>query len=295
MELRQLKYFIAIAEAKSYSTAAKNLFITQPTLSWNVQKLEDELHSQLFYQSSNNVLELTDTGELLYKEGKQILNSLESLIYSIQTQDDRKKEILKVGITALFVIQYMNEIIRFTSDYPNVELVFVQSGSIDIQRKLVNDEIDIGLCSYPLYEPELKMEKLNTSTPHYKISVVMPKSHVLAERESLTVADLEGHPICAFSDDYVLNRVLYDRAHSEGFKPNVIFTNGEWEVLLQNVLATQSLALMPHFIKKIRAEDDLKWIPLDDKANLFKIGVASRKNEKLKNIAIQFINYIKQN
>lgn len=295
MELRQLKYFIAIAEAKSYSTAAKNLFVTQPTLSWNVQKLEDELHSQLFYQSSNNVLELTDTGELLYQEGKQILNSIESLVYSIQTQDDRKKEILKVGITALFVIQYMNEIIRFTTDYPNVELVFVQSGSIDIQRKLANDEIDIGLCSYPLYEPELKMEKLNTSTPHYKISVVMPKNHVLADRESLTIADLEGHPICAFSDDYVLNRVLYDRAHSEGFKPNVIFTNGEWEVLLQNVLATQSLALMPHFIKKIRAEDDLKWIPLDDKANLFKIGVASRKNEKLKNIAVQFINYIKQN
>lgn len=295
MELRQLKYFIAIADAKSYSTAAQNLFITQPTLSWNVQKLENELHTQLLYQSSNNELELTDTGELFYKEGKKALDSIDHLIYKIQTIDEGKKETLKIGITALFVIQYMDEITRFTTAHPNVELVFIQSGSIDIQKKLVNKEIDVGLCSYPLYESKLKMEKLNTSTPHYTISVVMPKDHVLAERESLTISDLEGHQISAFSDDYVLGRILYERCQSEGFRPNVIFTNGQWEVLLQNVLATNSLTLMPHVIKKIESDKDLKWIPLDDKANLFKIGIASRKNEKLKNIAVQFIDYIKQN
>lgn len=295
MELRQLKYFIAIANAKSYSTAAKNLFVTQPTLSWNIQKLEDELHTQLLYKSSNNTLDLTDTGKLLYDEGIKILSSLEGLVETIQTKDKEEKQILKIGITALFVIQYMEEIIRFTSQHPNVELVFIQSGSIDIQKKLANDEIDVALSSYPLYESGLKMEQLNTSNPHYTISVVMPSTHVLADRKSLTISDLEGHQISAFSKDYVLGEILYERAHSEGFKPNVIFTNGEWEVLIQNILATDSLALMPHIIKKIRGGDDLTWIPLDDKANLFKIGIATRKDEKLKDIAVQFIEYIKQN
>lgn len=295
MELRQLKYFIAIADARSYSTAAKNLFVTQPTLSWNVQKLEDELHTQLLYQSTNNTLALTDTGKLLYEKGLDILNALDNLIETIQTKDKVEKETLKIGITALFVIQYMEEIIQFTSKNPNVELKFVQNGSIDIQKKLANEEIDVALCSYPLYEPGLKIEQLNTSNPHYTISVVMPNSHVLSNRESLTISDLEGHQICAFTKDYVLGKMLYDRAHSKGFKPNVIFKNGEWEVLLQNVLATNSLALMPHVIKKIRGNDDLVWIPLDDKANLFKIGVATRKDEKLKDITVQFIDYIKQN
>lgn len=295
MEIRQLKYFIAIANAGSYTAAAKNLFVTQPTLSWNIQKLEDELHTQLLYQSSTNTLGLTDTGKLLYEKGGKILSSLEDLVHTIQTKDKVKKETLKIGITALFVIQYMEEIIRFTSKNPNVELMFVQSGSIDIQKKLANDEIDVALCSYPLYEPGLKMEQLNTSNPHYTISVVMPSNHVLAERESLTISDLEGHQISAFSKDYVLGEILYERAHSEGFKPNVIFTNGEWEVLIQNILATDSLALMPHVIKTIRGGDDLTWIPLDDKANLFKIGVATRKDEKLKDIAVKFIEYIKEN
>src|SRR5699024_12644382 len=83
MELRQLKYFVTIAESKSYSTAAKSLFVTQPTLSWNIQKLEEELNDRLFFQSNQGV-KLTEAGELLYEEGQKILASVESVVEKIQ-------------------------------------------------------------------------------------------------------------------------------------------------------------------------------------------------------------------
>src|SRR5699024_7814384 len=170
MELRQLKYFVTIAESKSYSTAAKSLFVTQPTLSWNIQKLEEELNDRLFFQSNQGV-KLTEAGELLYEEGQKILASVESVVEKIQHQSKQTNKTLKVGITVLFAIQYMKQIIHFTSTNPNVDVSFVQRGYVELQRMLANMEIDIGLISFSIYTTSILIVSIYTTHPYYSVFV----------------------------------------------------------------------------------------------------------------------------
>ena len=293
MELRQLKYFITIAITKSYSAAAKSLFVTQPTLSWNIQQLEDEFNTHLFFQTKNG-LQLTESGKTLFDHGQKILTEYDILMNEMQ-QSDKSHNTLKVGITVLFVIQYMEQIVRFSTKYPEVELSFIQSGSVEIQKKLAKNEIDIGLVSFPNYENSIEIERLNTSHPGYSVSVVLPFDHPLAEKEVIKIKDLKDYSICSFSNDYVLGTVLRERCIEFGFKPTIVFTNNNWEVLLQNTLTTGSLTLMPQALKKLSNFKELKWIPLKDKANFFEIGMAYNKNKKLNEHTIRFIDYMKRN
>lgn len=293
MELRQLKYFVTIANSRSYSGAAKSLFVTQPTLSWNIQQLEEEFNTHLFFQTKQG-LQLTENGETLYKHGQVLLKNFDELMTEMH-QIKAGNETLKVGITVLFVIQYMEQIVQFTTMNPEVELTFVQSGSVEIQKKLANEEIDIGLVSFPNYENSIEIERLNTSHSQYSVSVVLPFDHPLAKKTTIKIKDLKDYDICSFSSDYVLGNILHERCIEYGFYPKIIFTNKNWEVLLQNTLITNALTLMPQALEKISNFKELKWIPLKDKADFFEIGIAYKKNKNLEEHTVRFIDYMKKN
>ena len=79
MDIKHLHYFISIVDHGGYSNAARSLFITQPTLSQTIKKLESELHTPLFIQQTNNSIRLTEAGQLLYDNGKKIISLMEGL------------------------------------------------------------------------------------------------------------------------------------------------------------------------------------------------------------------------
>src|SRR5699024_11336988 len=103
MELRQMKYFVTIANTRSYSDAAKSLFVTQPTLSWNMQKLEEELNVNLFDKSDNDI-KLTKLGQVFYEESIKVLENVDNLLTKMKEEDRKENQKLKVGITVLFLI-----------------------------------------------------------------------------------------------------------------------------------------------------------------------------------------------
>lgn len=293
MEIRQLKYFVTIATTKNYSLAAKSLFVTQPTLSWNIQQLEEEFNTRLFF-STKNGLQLTESGKQLFVLGQKLLDDYDSLITQMQKVSSQKKT-LKVGMTVLFAIQYMEQITHFLALNPGIELLLTQSGSVEIQDFVAKNEVDIGLVSFPVYDSSIEIDRLKTSHAAYGVSVVVPANHPLADKKSIWFKDLEGYPLCAFTEDFVLGKILYERSMEYGFKPNVIFTNKNWEVLLQHTLIANAITLMPQPFEELTNFEGLKWIPLKDKANLFEIGVAYKKGRVLEDHAVQFIEFIKEN
>src|SRR5690625_7080509 len=94
MEFRQLKYFLTIANTGSFSKAAKSIFVTQPTLSWNIQNLEDELGAKLFYPSDEG-LKLTEAGEILYANATDILKIVANTEQQLQELQENDNERLK--------------------------------------------------------------------------------------------------------------------------------------------------------------------------------------------------------
>jgi len=294
VEFRQLRYFLTIANTGSFSKAAKSIFVTQPTLSWNIQSLEEELGAQLFYQSDEG-LKLTEAGQILYLRSNEIMEIMaktENDLRNLQNKDHKR---LKVGLTILLAMQYMEQIFQFSSMNPNVDLVFIQRGSVELQEKLANKDIDIGLLSFPIYEPGIDIESLNTSNASYSVSVVMPFDHPLAKKRVIEISDIKQHPLSILTENYVLGRVIPERCHENNFTPNIVFKNDNWEVILQNVLLSNSITFLPSSLEKYSTFNNLVWIPLEDKVNKIEIGIGSRKGEQLSDIALEFIDYIKEN
>ena len=295
MEIRQLKYFITIAEAKNYSRAAESLFVTQPTLTLSMQKLEKEFDTKLFDQSGNT-LKLTDAGLFLYENGIELVEAYDSLIQHMHDQNSQEKESIRVGLTVLSAIQFMEQISRFIANNQNIEVRLIQNGSKKLQTMLVNKEIDFGILSFPLLEPSIELLPLkNTSTQGYNVSVVMPSDNPLANRQSVSFKDLKNERFISLSDDYMLGRLTQRKSLQLGFNDNILFIEDDWKVLLHSLNSFNAIVILPTEFKEFDQTPNLSWVPLADKNNYYPIGIARRKDMVVSETYHNFIEAIKEN
>ncbi|MDZ7834972.1 MAG: LysR substrate-binding domain-containing protein [Alkalibacterium sp.] len=106
------------------------------------------------------------------------------------------KEVIRLGLTILFAVQYMQQISNFIATHQNVDLVITQNGSRKIQEMLANNELDIGLVSFPNTQSSaIGIEALNTSTKGYNVHVVMPESNPLSKKETVRFEDLKERAV----------------------------------------------------------------------------------------------------
>lgn len=295
MDIKQLKYFIEIANTKNLSQAARNLFVTQPTLSFTIKKLESELNTHLFNPHDKS-FNLTRSGKLLYKKGTQIVNDFDDLVHKIQHMKTDIKETIRLGLTILFAVQYMEQISSFIATHQNVDLIITQNGSRKIQTMLANDELDIGLVSFPNTQSNaISIEALNTSTKGYSVHVVMPETNPLADAEELTFIDLKNQRFSTLNENFMLGQMLLERSRHLGFEPDIVMYHDDLQVLLYSLQTLNSICLLPIEYRSIGALDGLKWIPLKDKNDYFSIGIALKKGKAPTKAIEELIAEIKKN
>ena len=267
MEFRQLNYFITVANKRSYSLAAKELFVTQPTLTLAIKKLEKEFNTTLFEQN-NRRLELTESGQMLYEKGIVLLKSYNNLIDEMNASSEESREVLKVGLTVLFAIQYMEEISSFIARHPKVELSLIQHGSKQLQRMVANGDLDLGLLSFPQYERGIVMKPIERKKASYVAAIVVPSNHPLENKDE-----------------------IYVKCRERGFEPNIVFADDNWTVLVKSIEIFNSVAILPAEFEDISQFQNTKWIPLAEKME-YKVGIAHKKDEDISEIGKLFIDYI---
>lgn len=294
MDIKQLKYFMTVAETKNYSHAAKHLFVTQPTLSQSIKKLETELNAPLFSQSGRH-LHLTQAGQVLYERGRKLVNYFDQTVAAIQRLHQGEKESIRIGLTSLFAIQFMKEISTFIATHSTIEVVLIQDGSRRLQELLLEGRIDLGLLSFPSLDPSITIEPLTTSTQGYKVSVVMPTTHPLATLDQISLKDLEGCQISSLNEHYMLGEMLPRRCQALGFQPNIVFKHNDWEVILHSLQALEALTILPSEFQNLSQLEDLVWKPLQDKNDFYPIGIAYRQDTVFTPAMEQFLAILKTN
>ncbi|OJF91133.1 LysR family transcriptional regulator [Alkalibacterium sp. 20] len=295
MDIKQLKYFIEIANTKNLSQAARNLFLTQPTLSFTIKKLEAELNTKLF-DPNDKSFNLTQSGKLLYTRGEKIVTDFDTLVSEIQHMRTDSKEMIRLGLTILFAIQYMQQISNFIATHQNVDLIITQNGSRKIQEMLANDELDIGLVSFPNTQSNaISIEALNTSTKGYNVHVVVPENNPLSEKDVLKFENLKEQRFSTLNENFMLGQMLLDRSRHLGFEPNIVMYHDDLQVLLYSLQTLDSICLLPIEYKAIGALEGLKWIPLQDKNDYYPIGVALNKGKAPTKAINDLIGEIKKN
>lgn len=188
MELRQLKYFLAVARTGSFSEASRRLYVSQSTLSQQIMQLEDELGSPLFMRTSRNVVP-TEAGAELIPLAEKVLQGVDDC--SVRVKDLKKVlcGTLNIGVTHSFSALMSGTIRDFMKEYPGVKLNVFYEPMDELMDMLLSRKVDFAMGFTPSTPNEaLYIEEL-FAVP---LSIIMRKDHPLAEKQSLTVSDLHN-------------------------------------------------------------------------------------------------------
>jgi LysR family transcriptional regulator, salicylic acid-responsive activator of bsdBCD len=159
MDIKQLRYFIAIAEEKNITAAANRLHMSQPPLSIVLKQLEDELGVKLIERNGKS-MELTDKGHILYQRARQVVNSFEEIKNEIEDTEEGKKGALNIGINTLSVSGFPEMLQSFNENYPLVSLKIVQNDSLYLAEMVKKRAIEIAFVRLPLEHQDLTYHPL---------------------------------------------------------------------------------------------------------------------------------------
>lgn len=191
MELRQLKYFSVLAQTLNFSEAARRLFITQGTLSQQIKQLEYETGAQLFERTSHNV-RLTEAGEELLPLALKTMEDTRECQDRMRDLRGALTGTLNLGTTHSFTGLMTDTVKNFLKENQGVNLNIHLGTAADLLEMIRNRQLDLALAFKPIMEyDEIESEVLFKTS----LSIVMRKGHPLADRESLSLEDLENQGV----------------------------------------------------------------------------------------------------
>ncbi|TCP22623.1 LysR family hydrogen peroxide-inducible transcriptional activator [Tenacibaculum skagerrakense] len=198
MTITQLKYTLAVAEHKNFTVAAEHCFVTQPTLSMQIQKLEEELDAKIFNRSKKPI-ELTPVGKRIVEQAKVIVDESNRIIDIVHQQKGYIGGEFKLGIIPTIMPTLLPMFLKhFTKTYPKVQLIIEELTTEEIIRKLTDGHIDAAIAATPLGNESIKERVL-----YYEPFVgLIPNEHRLFQKDKLSIEDLELEDILLLEDGH---------------------------------------------------------------------------------------------
>ncbi len=220
MELRELRYFIAVVKEGSILKAAQSLFITQPSLSRQMKNLEDEIGKPLFTRGTKKIT-LTETGILLYKRAEEILDLYEKTNAELAfSQDDISGDIYIGGGESKTIDIVASVAKSIISLYPNIKFHFYSGDS-----SIILDKLDHGLIDFGIFVNPVDLSKYEYVNLPQKDTwgVLMRKDSELSEKENITPEDLWDKPLIR-SDQSMRKNNLFDWFKKDPTNLNIVAT-----------------------------------------------------------------------
>lgn len=220
MELRQLRYFITVAESLHFSRAAEALNLSQPALSKQIQALEDSLEVQLLERTKHWV-RLTIAGQKFLETAHRILHEVEEGIQVTRQVADGRIGRLRIGFTEATLFSLAPDIVRiYREQYPQVELMLTSGGTEAHVEALRTYQIDIGFLYLPIREPSLSIYPLFEEV----YIAALPISHKLARQKQISLQSLANEPLIFYPRSLAPDLFANFIKHCEqaGFAPNIV-------------------------------------------------------------------------
>jgi LysR family hydrogen peroxide-inducible transcriptional activator len=198
MTITQLKYVLAVAEHQNFTKAAEKTFVTQPTLSMQIQKLEDELEIQIFDRSKKPI-ELTGVGKKIVEQARNIVNESERMQDVVDQEKGFIGGTFKLGIIPTVMPTLLPMFLKnFSNRYPKVQLKIEELNTDEIITKINDGYLDAAIAATPLGQDKIKERPL-----YYEPFVgYIPENHRLASKEKLEANDLDIQDILLLEDGH---------------------------------------------------------------------------------------------
>ncbi|RID81478.1 LysR family transcriptional regulator [Peribacillus asahii] len=274
MELRDINSFIEVANHKSFTKAAAHSYLTQPSLSKAIKKLEEELHVELFDRSTRH-LRLTDAGQIVYQQGQKALAALSELDVLLEELMDVTAGTIRIGIPPLIGTLFFPDIARrFNQKYPKVSLELTELGAKLIGQLVEDGQVDLGIIVMPANEKKFNIHPFIQD----EFVLYLYEDHPLAHKQSISLSELRDERFILFSKDFTLHDHVIQACENHGFTPTISYQSSQWDLIVGLVSSKLGIALLPRSIYEKQTNSNVKIIPIEENSTLlWKLGIITKK------------------
>lgn len=287
MEIRQIRYFLAIVETGSFSEAAFEQNISQSSLSKKIMALEEELGVTLFDRSTRQI-SLTRAGKAFIEHAKRLHDAYTAMVSEMH---EYKLEVDTLSIGAIPILtQYgiTNQIANFREKYPGIEFILEELNGISILPALDEHQFDLAITRHN-YLNENKYDGVEIIRD--QLLVVVSKKNKHASRSSISLQELKEENFILFDKVTDLHRLIMDECNKAGFEPTIFYSSPRKVSVFGLVGTNIGLALMPAKIFEYHQHPDVSAVPLEENIEC-NIVLVSLKNKKLSKAAKGFSDFI---
>lgn len=288
MELRQLRYFVKVAESLNFSEAAKALCITQSTLSQQIKQLEQEIDDQLFERNSHT-MRLTEVGHDLLPYAKDTLQAAENCLNHLNDLQQLLTGSLDIGVTFTFSSILTEVLLSFIEKYPNVRVRVHYKSMAELMTMLTRREVDFVLA----FKPTRPYKEIESHVIFgNRLSAIVSKTHPLACEETVTIRQLEQYSLALPSEALQARNALDDILSKSYCGLTACVEVNEVGMLLK--LVKQSMLVTILSEASIHNEHDLRAIPLDVQENEVSGCIHVLRNVYRKKSAVRFMQMLRE-
>lgn len=266
MNINQLKYFIAVAEYRSFTKAANQYYISQTAITQQIQSLEETMDVQLIDRSRRPIT-LTPAGNVFLGESKAILERMNAAIGRVRDASTGLVGSLRVGYTKGYERSNLSNLLRaFHQEYPNILITCCRCDTDTLAAGLLNGDYDIIFTwdSTNILEEGQVDHRLVERVP---LVVALYAGHPLSGRHTLNRKELRGESILYMSpsgrDDSFGDSRFMELYRKAGYQPDILFRSSDAESVLMMVAAEEGISILPSYVtSKLKDADNLVFIPL---------------------------------
>jgi len=287
MELHQLRYFQAVARFRSFTRAAEHERISQPSLSQQIHKLEDELGAQLFDRLGRRI-RLTAFGERFQEHALRILNNLEDARRDVKAMLGLHTGEAFVGVIPTVAPYILPQALRRCFEtFPAITIDVVEDLTQGLLKGLAEGDLDLALLSLPVESPELIAEPLL----HERMLLAVPKSHPLwRKRRRVTLDEVVHEPFLLLKDGHCFRDDVLEVCKRAQLNPHVVFEGGQFDTLMAMVSAGAGVTLLPEMAsQRYQNNEDAGLLEFAPPQPARTIGIVRAKGKYLTPAAKVFI------
>lgn len=272
MNFRDLEYIIAVAECKSFHKAADMCFVSQPALSMQVKKLENELQILLFERHKKQVL-ITPTGEKIIAKAKEILFLKEDFHSIVNVSKDPFTAHIKMGVfptlAQYFIPQFLPQIYK---THPDLKIIPIEEKSEIISDQLETGKIDVALLALPIHSTSLVTKKIFED----KFLVAVHKKHHFSQHKEISLKEIQTESMLILEQGHCLRDQVISLTKGVSFN----YTATSLETLRQMVQANLGITIIPKIasLKTFCASNEVVYINLEKPIPFRSIALVYRKS-----------------
>ena len=285
MNLRDLKYLVALADHRHFGRAAEACFVSQPTLSTQVRKLEEELGVALVERAPRRVM-LTPVGIEIAERARKVIADVEQMAEIARRSMDPEAGTVRLGLfptLAPYLLPHVLPAIR--RKFPRLELLLVEEKTDQVLARLRDGRLDAGVLALPLHDEQLHVEPLFDEP----FVLAVPRSHALASRASVPVSELDDRHLLLLEEGHCLRDQALEVCRLAGADERDGFRATSLETLRQMVAAGVGVTLLPTLAVKppVSNSAEIRLVPFGDPPPSRRVAMAWRRSSAMSGFLLQ--------